>query len=81
MVESGGTKRYVDVSTMSLEETVRTSVEQWPDSLVVTAVGLKSDTLSVESLAKVGFSEGLSACAFHCSLDMLPDFVQISHED
>ncbi|CAM9439131.1 unnamed protein product, partial [Hapterophycus canaliculatus] len=46
-------ERERDVSSVSLEETVRIPLGQWPDSLVLTAAGLRKDVLAVELLPKV----------------------------
>lgn len=42
------TLRESDVSVTSLEETVRIPLEKWPDSLVVTAAGLRKEALAVD---------------------------------
>lgn len=46
-------EREHDVSTVSLEETVRIPLGQWPDSLLVTVAGLRKEILAVELLPKV----------------------------
>ncbi|CAM9583386.1 unnamed protein product [Ascophyllum nodosum] len=49
----GETEREIDVSTELLEETVRSSAEQWPDSLKVAVGGFRQGALSPDVLAEV----------------------------
>ena len=42
-----------DVSSTTLEETVRIPLEQWPDSLLLTATGVRNEALAVDLLSKV----------------------------
>lgn len=53
-------QRQRDVSAVSLEETVRIPLGQWPDSIVVTASGLRKDILANELLSKVKPQDGQS---------------------
>lgn len=46
-------ERESDVSATSLEGTVRIPPEHWPDLLVVTAAGLRTDALAPDTLDKV----------------------------
>ncbi|CAM9119874.1 unnamed protein product [Ectocarpus sp. 6 AP-2014] len=45
-------ERESEVSATSFEDTVRIPPEHWPDSLVVTAAGLKTDALAPDALDK-----------------------------
>lgn len=49
----GASESESDVSATSLEETVRIPLERWPDSLLLTAEGIRKEALAVELLAKV----------------------------
>lgn len=43
-----------DVSATSLEETARIPLGRWPDSLLLTAAGIRKEALAADLLAKVG---------------------------
>lgn len=53
-----------DVSSTTLEETVRVPLEQWPDSLLVTVTGVRKEALAVDLLGKVG--QFLARCSVSC---------------
>lgn len=50
-------KSEADVSSTSLEQTVRIPLERWPDSLLLTATGIRKESLAVDLLAKVRLLE------------------------
>ncbi|CAM9230130.1 unnamed protein product [Scytosiphon promiscuus] len=61
----GGSVKEDDVTAVSLEETVRIPLGKWPDSLVVTAAGLRKDVVAVERLSKIGVQASAYDCTVH----------------
>lgn len=54
----GGKINESDVSCTRLDETVRIPLENWPETLVVTAKGLRKEVLAAELLDKVCMGNG-----------------------
>eukprot|EP00903_Cladosiphon_okamuranus_P022389 g20592.t1 len=59
--------RESDVSSTTLEETVRIPLEQWPDSLLLTATGVRKEALAVDLLAKAG----VQVSAYECTIKIV----------